>query len=210
MLALIGAGYTLQKFKKQHPSYDFFETHRDTLNATKDKIEGDLSFLGKADGLIFSLPPSPGALNLINNIKFDKKAILLSSIGVYAKDETIITEDSKIGDSQRSQLIYEIEKAFLENSNAVVLRLGGLFDETRHPVKYIVKNDSHPNGRELVNFVHIDDVIQAIHILLKSHPRERIYNIVDTNHPTKKEYYSKIARTLDLGSINFSSEPAQS
>lgn len=207
MLALIGAGYTLQKFKKTHPAYDFYETHRETLNANENRIEGDLSFLDKANGLVFSLPPSKGALHLVKNIKFEGRAILLSSIGVYAKDEEVITEESQVGGSERSQLIYQIERAFLEMPKAVVLRLGGLFDESRHPVKYIAKNNSTPNGNELVNFVHIDDVVEAIHLMLKNRAEHAIYNIVDQNHPTKEEYYSEVASRLSLEPIKFSNNP---
>ena len=171
--------------------------------ATENEVKGDLSFLEKANGVVFSLPPSLAALNLVEEMKFEKKTILLSSIGVYAKDEELITEESNIGKSERSQLIYNIEKAFLKNPNAIVLRLGGLFDESRHPVKYIVKNNSTPNGNELVNFVHIDDVCEAIHILLKNEPKQRIYNLVDTNHPNKKNYYNKVSEEMSLGEIEF-------
>lgn len=204
MLALIGAGYTLQKFKRLHPTYDFFETHRDSLCATEDEIEGDLSFLSNANGLIFSLPPSKSALNLVKNLEFEKPAVLLSSIGVYAKDEPIVSEAGRIGESERSQLIYAIENEFLKMPKAVVLRLGGLFDENRHPVKYILKNNSKPNGDELVNFVHIDDVCEAIHIMLKYTPEHKVYNVVDINHPTKRDYYTKVAKTLAADSIIFS------
>ena len=73
MLALIGAGYTLQKFKSFYPAYDFYETHRDTLMATENEVKGDLSFLEKANGVVFSLPPSLAALNLVEEMKFEKK-----------------------------------------------------------------------------------------------------------------------------------------
>lgn len=208
MLALIGAGYTLQKFKSLYPDYDFFETHRDSLNATEDNIEGDLSFLNSSAGLVFSLPPSAGALNLVKNIKFEKRAVLLSSIGVYAKYEEIITEESRIGESERAQLIFNIEEEFLKNPSAVVLRLGGLFDENRHPVKYIIRNGSTPNGEELVNFVHIDDVCEAIHFALAKQVKHRVYNVVDQNHPSKKEYYTRVARELGNSKISLKSDEA--
>ncbi|MAZ49458.1 MAG: hypothetical protein CME65_12935 [Halobacteriovoraceae bacterium] len=207
MLALIGAGYTLQKFKSIYPAYDFYETHRDNLLATEDHVKGDLSFLDKVQGLVFSLPPSKSALNLVRNLNFEGKAILLSSIGVYSKEEAVINETGAIGISERSQLIRQIEIEFLKLPEAVVLRLGGLFDENRHPVKYIIKNNSHPEAQELVNFVHIDDVCESIHFMLKNRGEHKVYNIVDQNHPTKEEYYTKIASRLNLEPIKFSKNP---
>lgn len=200
MLALIGAGYTLQRFKNLYDAYDFHETHRDTLEATEKEIKGDLSFLEKAHGLIFSLTPSLGALNLVQNLHFDKKAILLSSIGVYQKSDGDHDESCAIGTSERAMLIHKIEMEFLKLEKSVVLRLGGLYDSNRHPINSILKRGSTIQANELINFVHIDDVCEAIHTLLKNNPKERIYNLVEKNHPTKRNYYT----ALTSEPINFS------
>lgn len=190
MIALIGAGYTLQRFIEVHPQYQYHETHRSNLEAFDDHIKGDLSFLENSQALIFSLPPSQAALHLVDQLQFTKPAILLSSIGVYAKKSGKTQETDELGTSDRSQLIQAIENKFLTMPQAIVLRLGGLFDERRHPVHFIVKNNSVIEARDLINFVHIDDVVEAISQMITGQPRYRIYNVVDRNHPSKLDYYT--------------------
>lgn len=192
MIALIGAGFTLQNFKRLYKSYDYHETHRDSLEATGTEIIGDLSFLDHCESLIFSLPPSAGALNLVKRIKFEKPAFLLSSIGVYQKISGVADEESSLAQTDRAQLIHAIEKEFLKFENAVVLRLGGLFNEQRHPIHSIIRRNVKVQANELINFVHITDVCEAIHILLQHQPKQQVYNLVDRNHPTRKHYYSQL------------------
>jgi hypothetical protein len=193
-IALIGAGYTLQRFKHLYNDYNFHETHRESLHAKPDSIWGDLSFLEHCDALVFSLPPRPEALNLIQHLQFNKRAILLSSIGVYAKSDGTFDESCPVGESDRAQLIAAIENEFLTFDNAVVLRLGGLFDEGRHPINSIIRKQVQVQANERINFVHIDDVCEAIHCLLTSNPKHQFYNLVDTNHPIRKDYYSSLTR----------------
>ena len=201
-IALIGAGYTLQRFMQLCDDYEYHETHRSTLEATSDSISGDLGFLDSADAMIFSLPPSPGALNLVQQLSFNKPAILLSSIGVYEKSAGNFDESAPIGISDRAQLIHAIENEFLKLDQSVVLRLGGLFDDNRHPVNSIIKKQITVQGNDLINFVHIDDVCQALDMMLQSWPKQRLYNLVDRHHPTKKDYYT----SLTTHPINFSQQ----
>lgn len=206
-LSLIGAGHTLQRFVRNFSKdYEFKASHRDQLRALEDRIEGDLEPFLNSDAMVFSLPPSQAALNLIKHIKFEKKFILLSSIGVYKKDNGELDEEASVGESSRAQLIREIELAAQAKPRGIVFRLGGLFDEDRHPVRSILKRNSTPEALELINFVHTDDVGIALDCILKNDPQKNCYNLVDINHPTKEEYYSQIAKSWGENPINFSRE----
>ena len=54
------------------------------------------------------------------------------------------------------------------------------------------------DSNAVVNFVHRDDVINAVDFFLKNELENGIYNLVAPNYPTKKEIYSLNCEKLNI------------
>jgi nucleoside-diphosphate-sugar epimerase len=124
-----------------------------------------------------------------------------SSISVYGKSERVIDENIELDPKTSSaKVITRIEQEF-ENSaiqrfNA--LRLGGLIGEDRHPIYSLLSTKKSIASDERINFIDREDIVQCIQWLF-DHPQEGPLNLVAPFHPTKKEYYTRIAEERNLG-----------
>jgi len=123
-----------------------------------------------------------------------------SSISVYGKSERVVDENTKIDPkTSAAKVIARIEQEF-ENSaiqrfNA--LRLGGLIGEDRHPIYSLLSTQKGIASEELINFIDREDIVQCIQWLF-NHPQVGPLNLVAPFHPTKKEYYTRIAGERNL------------
>jgi len=134
-----------------------------------------------------------------------RRVIYTSSTGVYYS-EGIFDEESLV---EESGWIRKSEKSLLSDSvsfDLVILRLGGLIDQDRHPIYHLQgrKDLSDPNG--VVNLVHRIDVIHAIKCLIDSNIHNGLYNLVSPDHPKREEYYTKMAGFLKLELPEFKKE----
>ena len=129
-----------------------------------------------------------------------------SSISVYGKAVRVIDENTELdAKTSSAKVITRIEEEF-ENSpiqrfNA--LRLGGLIGEDRHPIYSLLSTQKGIASEELINFIDREDIFQCIQWLF-DHPQEGPLNLVAPFHPTKKEYYKRIAEERNLGLPIFS------
>jgi len=125
-----------------------------------------------------------------------------SSISVYGKTVRVIDENTELDPKTSSaKVITRIEEEF-ENSSIQsfnALRLGGLIGEDRHPIYSLLCAKKSIASDELINFIDREDIVRCIQWLF-DHPHEGPLNLVAPFHPTKKEYYTRIAeeRNLDL------------
>lgn len=138
-----------------------------------------------------------------------KNVLYISSTSVF-NDEThfleIIdtTKPNAISDSAK-QLI-EIEQLLQNNPNfyTTILRFGGLFDEERHPAKYLSGRKDVSNPEAPINLIHKEDCIQIIADILKNNLYNLSINAVHPNHPDKKTYYSAYCQHHSLPLPEFS------
>ncbi|TNF48873.1 MAG: hypothetical protein EP305_04330 [Bacteroidetes bacterium] len=134
-----------------------------------------------------------------------RRVIYTSSTGVYGS-EGIFDEESFV---EENGWIRKNEMSLLSNNaffDLVILRLGGLIDQDRHPIYHLQgrKDLSDPNG--VVNLVHRIDVIHAIQCLIDSNIHNGLYNVVNPDHPSREEYYTKMAGFLKLELPEFKKE----
>lgn len=123
-----------------------------------------------------------------------------SSISVYPDLDKIITEEEALSSSS----IYELEQLYLRaNPKTVILRLGGLFGFERHPAKYLSGRTNVEKPNAPINLVSGDQVISVLEKLIEKNIQEGIYNVVDENHPTRKDYYSAVCRNMFLPEPHF-------
>ena len=62
------------------------------------------------------------------------------------------------------------------------------------------------NGAHGVNLVHLEDVISAITLLLQAPKGGHIYNLCAPDHPTRAEFYTLMARQMNLDAPAFRTE----
>lgn len=156
-----------------------------------------------ASWLIYMIPPSgmenylAFTKNSLHQFPSTTKVIFTSSIGVYEPSLEVINEQSNVFQNHPLVLVENYIQQTFEKSYS--LRLAGLINEQRHPVKYL-SGKENSNSNQVVNLVHQEDVIAAIQIILAEQPSEYTFNICYPAYPTRQEYYEQQAlkRALPL------------
>lgn len=194
-----------------------------TIKLYEKGVQGDIrSFLAGADVLIVDIPPGlrkhpetdfvKKIRNLIPYIEksYLPRVIFTSSTSVYEDREEfpVYTEEEKTDNSSNTAIqLRNTELLFLNNENfqASVLRFGGLIGKQRHPVKHLAGRKGIKNPEAPVNLVHQEDCIAAILALMEQKDNS-VWNVVYPEHPSKKEYYAKIASEKNLVKPEFEEE----
>ncbi len=143
-----------------------------------------------------------------------KKLIYTSSLLVYGDHlGHWVDEESPLNThlSQGAALI-ETERLLLSLKDlgwsVLIYRLGEIYGPNRELSKKIsqYKNKLIPgNGSYYTNMIHSEDIVKAIEYGLH-HELEGIYNLVDEDHPTRKDLYDRVAEQGKQEKIEWNSE----
>jgi nucleoside-diphosphate-sugar epimerase len=156
--------------------------------------------------LILCIPPRAGKygedfhvkqiLSLIDNLSTSsvKSIIYTSSTSVYPELNQEMTEDDEVFENHALIKVENLLKSL--SQNITILRCGGLMGGERIPAKYFAGKTIN-TGQTPVNYVHQDDVIQIITMILEKGFWNEIFNVVSPEHPMRKEVYLK--NCADLG-----------
>lgn len=186
------------------------------ITLKNDGINGNINaFLEDSDTLIINIPPglrrNPNK-NHVKEIKHligkvekstVKNLLYISSTSVFENNTsfTIINDYSTPNATSKSarQLI-EIEELLKTNSNftTTILRFGGLFDELRHPAKYLSGKQNVKNPNAPINLIHKLDCIGIITSILKQDLWGITLNAVYPYHPKKIKYYTSFCKINHL------------
>lgn len=130
-----------------------------------------------------------------------KHVIFASTTSVYGYGHRECNEYSSLDPQAASACkVVDAEQSILNGgvTHTDVLRLGGLYSAERHPLYTLLKRDTNSGGLQPVNMLHRDRAVSVL-IYAINHPNGmRIRNIVESAHPTKKEFYASEARKLGL------------
>ena len=189
------------------------------------KIE---DFLKETDVLIIDIPPglrretsASNEMTFVSKIKtlipfIEKsgvqKVIFVSSTSVYGDSFPIveITEETKPNpDTESGKQLVIAEKLLQSNPHfkTTVNRFGGLLGENRHPVKFLAGRTNVENPDAPVNMIQREDCIGIIETVIDIGLRQaqsdnwewnQTFNAVAPHHPTRKAYYHKKAKILNL------------
>jgi len=170
--------------------------------------------LPEVDSVVISITPGRGesrdeyAKNIRQLAKLWKdtntQVIMYSSTGVYGNAKGLINENHTNPDPRNGNVICAAEGELCTAlSDAVILRLAGLYGEDRHPVKYLAGRDNVKNGEAPVNLVHREDVIQVTQLMIKNEIRSQIYNVCGPVHTSKQKIYTTIANRLGMDEPDF-------
>lgn len=129
-----------------------------------------------------------------------RHVVYTSSTSVYGDAARVCDERSPIApQTESARKIAACENIWLQSGlpHISVLRLGGLYDDERHPAKRLSGRVDIAGGNQVVNVVHRQHAIQAL-IDVVQQPKESVLNIVERGHPTRAEFYTAEAARLGL------------
>jgi nucleoside-diphosphate-sugar epimerase len=174
----------------------------------------------QCDCLIITIPPrgEPRAFErMIKQLSVaiqkhpPEQVIYTSSTSVYPDlDRTVREEDASYDSRSRSGTsllhIEDILATAIED-RFVALRLGGLWGEDRHPVNHLAGKRNLAGGNHPVNLIHLDDCIGVITEIIQQGIRGIRVNACSPEHPTRKDYYTRVALQYSLEPPTFVDTP---
>jgi nucleoside-diphosphate-sugar epimerase len=88
----------------------------------------------------------------------------------------------------------------LQGSNEDIVRLAVLVGPNRHTGQFPVRKTDLSDGSHVV---HLDDVVEAIALLLLTPKGGRVYNICAPKHPNRDSFYPWVSLQLGLDPPSF-------
>ncbi|MAY83681.1 MAG: hypothetical protein CMP59_06050 [Flavobacteriales bacterium] len=224
-VGIIGIGWLGSRFAEYgYDRYNIWATSRNKEKLTlelREKVEvlnynlaGSLHHLPieETEHLIFTIPPTRiddyskmciSTFKEILEINPSIRIHFISSTSVYGKKTGKLNEESEIKPkSENAFKLAEVEK-FLLNTNAYILRCGGLIGEKRHPVYYLSGRKQIAKPLASVNLIHERDICRFINYSISKDLLAGVYNLVCPAHPARKEYYEEVAARLSIKAPDF-------
>jgi nucleoside-diphosphate-sugar epimerase len=168
-------------------------------------------FLDEVDDLVVMIPPGLGRNTgpdyvlkmshfLTEVVKFPiTHCIFISSISVYGDGQGKVTEnDLPHPENEAGRQLFQVEQLFLNSAcKTSIVRFGGLFGGSRQPARYLAGRENLTGGDAPVNLIHRKDCIGIISEIIKQQAYGQIFNAVNPEHPSKRDYYD--LRSIELG-----------
>jgi len=185
----------------------------------------ELAALMQVDALVVTLPASrtvQGAdayMQAVQNIVDTALAhrvpriIFTSSTSVYGTGEGVMKEQSALRpETVAGKTLVELEHWLhdLPGTSVDILRLAGLVGPDRHPGRFLAGKTGLENGSHGVNLVHLDDVVEAVMLLLQRPKGGHIYNLCAPQHPSRDSFYPAVTKKLGLEPPRFNAQSERS
>lgn len=137
-----------------------------------------------------------------------KQIVFASSTSVYPNTGGMVDETCNLtaekGSGKALQIVEQsIMKAY---PNSVILRFGGLIGSDRNPGRFLSGKTDLKNPEVPINLIHLDDCIGIVETVLEKEIEGEIFNAVCTEHPTRREFYTKAAEKTGLPIPQFKNE----
>jgi nucleoside-diphosphate-sugar epimerase len=135
-----------------------------------------------------------------------QKFVYTSSTSVYAQNDGSQVKESSATEPtvENSKILVETEKVLLaafseKKFPVVILRVAGIYGPERgHLFKQFLKNEARIDGEgaRFLNMIHRDDVVGSIIAALKNGRAGEIYNAVDDEPVSQRNFLIWLAGTL--------------
>ncbi|PLR22074.1 NAD(P)-dependent oxidoreductase [Pantoea endophytica] len=185
----------------------------------------ELDTLMAVDALVVTLPASrtvkggedymQAVQNVVDTALAKKvpRIIFTSSTSVYGSGEGVMKESSPLQpETVAGKTLVELENWLhdLPGTSVDIVRLAGLVGPNRHPGRFLAGKTGLENGGHAVNLVHLDDVVDAIVLLLQTPKGGHVYNLCASKHPSRDSFYPSVSKQLGLEPPTFVVEPERS
>ena len=90
-----------------------------------------------------------------------------------------------------------------KNFESCIVRLGGLMGPNRHPIFTLSGKKILPNPYSPINFIHQQDAVAILLKIVENWKGNQTYNAVTPFHPSRKEYYTQMAKMAGLNIPKF-------
>jgi len=185
----------------------------------------ELATLMAVDALVVTLPASrtvqggeeymQAVQNVVDTALAHKvpRIIFTSSSSVYGIGSGVMKESSALQpESVAGKTLVELENWLhdLPGTSVDIVRLAGLVGPNRHPGRFLAGKTGLDNGGHAVNLVHLDDVVDAIVLLLQTPKGGRVYNLCASKHPARDDFYPFVSKQLGLVPPTFVAERERS
>ncbi|MDI9219866.1 SDR family oxidoreductase [Pantoea sp. EA-12] len=185
----------------------------------------ELATLMAVDALVVTLPASrtvqggedymQAVQNVVDTALAHKipRIIFTSSSSVYGTGSGVMKESSALQpESVAGKTLVELENWLhdLPGTSVDIVRLAGLVGPNRHPGRFLAGKTGLDNGGHAVNLVHLDDVVDAIVLLLQTPKGGRVYNLCASKHPARDDFYPFVSKQLGLVPPTFAAEAERS
>ena len=130
-----------------------------------------------------------------------RKVIFISSTSVYGQAVGKIDESHEANpDSESGKQLLACEQKLLINPffESCILRFGGLIGPNRHPFFSLVRKGEISNAEGRINLIHRTDCIGLITTCILNFKGKVVYNGVTPYHPSRKKYYTEMAKLAEL------------
>ena len=135
-----------------------------------------------------------------------KKFLYTGSTSVYGQTDGSQVKESSSAEpnADTAKVLVETEKMLLDAFQqskfpAIILRIAGIYGPDRgHAFKQFLKNEARieGNGSRILNMIHRDDVAGCIIAALKSGRPGEIYNVVDDEPVSQKNFFEWLGVTV--------------
>ena len=209
---LLSKRYIVKGSTTSNDNYNMLETtgiQPYYLNVTANSMDIDYGNFFNTDVLIISIPPKriqnveevfTGQIKqIINYIKELKipKVIFISSTSVYESTNKKVQED-EVGNPEKlsGKALLQAEKMLqdIDGTKTTILRIAGMVGADRNPARFLL-NKKDVSGDIPVNLVHRDDCVNIITEIIEKEIWGEVFNVCCTNHPTKRDFYTKAAKS---------------
>lgn len=156
--------------------------HRKGLSTFVMNPPAKPAFLKESEIIIVNIPPFEGQLDWIRSWDWQDHhwPIFISSTSVLPAPETKNAE------------ILKAEEEYFQNifKRFSILRFGGLLGNGRHPGKFLSGRKNLEGPLAPVNLIHQSDAIKVTGMVIEKKLDQHIFNVVSSEHPTRKEFYT--------------------
>lgn len=177
----------------------------------KALLDADALFLNVPPGIRSALNKQAAARDYVKEMskilrEFDfnrTHLIAASSTSIYPDQNTVMDESfGSLGtpSGEAGEALREYERNCLDigGHNTTILRFAGLYGQDRHPVRFFTGRNQIQGGQQRVNMVSKDRCLTVIKNVLAKPVYGEILNVVDSDYPTREEFYTKACEELGL------------
>lgn len=132
-----------------------------------------------------------------------EKVLFVSSTSIYDHYNQVILELD--GMESKDHPLFKIENLLCKNSKFIttVIRFGGLIGYSRNPGKFFSKGKPVNDPDAKVNLIHRDDCVEIISQIVAQEVWGNVFNCCADTHPTKRQFYSQVAKANGFPVPNF-------